>query len=73
MATITTKVTISGDEDKKKKILSKVGQIRLNAIMKVAPKAIEKAESIVRDAVDDYYTDYDPVVYQRKESLYSVM
>lgn len=73
MATMKAEITIKENKDLQNKIIAKAGEIRRNAIMSVIPKAINKAKMIVRGAVDDYYESYSPVVYQRQESLYSVM
>lgn len=43
MATMTTQITIKDNKDKQKELLSKIGTIRRNAIMKVMPRAISKA------------------------------
>ena len=71
----TMRIEISADKRKivYDEIKKRVGEIRRNAIMKTMPKAVMKAEMILRTAVDSYYESYSPHLYNRTESLYSVM
>lgn len=72
MSDIKIEVTIDRNEIIKQKVLERVGEIYARTIRSVTPKIIDKANQIVRTAIDSYYDSYDPKVYKRTESLYSV-
>lgn len=72
MSSAKIEITIDKNAIIKQKLLERAGEIYANAIRSVTPIIIDKANQIVRTAIDSYYESYYPQVYRRTESLYSV-
>lgn len=67
-------ITITADKSASiaQAIIDNGKKIYRNAIMSVVPKMARQADLIVKTAIDSYYDSYEPRIYQRQESLYSV-
>lgn len=69
-----TTITVTADKSASvaQALINNASKIYRNAIMSVVPKMVRQADLIVKTAIDSYYDSYEPHIYKRKESLYSV-
>lgn len=72
MATMRAELTVDLNSQIREALLSKAGEIYEQALRKVVPQMKRKADLIIKTAIDAYYDSYNPLVYDRTESLYKV-
>lgn len=72
MATMKAEVTVNNKTALWQSIEPRITEIYSKTIQKVIPKMMKEADFIVKSAIDAYYDAYEPKVYRRNESLYSV-